>query len=68
MLTRFPITDVSRCRPNKARKRGFERIVGSKNINIYHGFEGVGAELVDRSKKVACRTRSGTILAPYTHK
>lgn len=48
-LTSFAVRSVFGCGFDEVRDCGFEGIVGSENVDVDHGFESIGAELVYRS-------------------
>ena len=43
------------------RKSCFEGVVGAEDVDVYNGFESVGAELVDRGEEIACCSCTATI-------
>jgi hypothetical protein len=47
---------VRSSRFGQVRKRGFECVVGSQDIDIHHGLERVRGQLIDRGEEITCRT------------
>lgn len=40
----------------EVRKRGLEGVVGSQDVDVHHGLEGIGRQLVNGGEEVARRT------------